>query len=422
MVHKESPPTNNSFLPDLDKNDPLSVCHSHTSFSPNRVSCVGAVAMETVNSRLERAQKGYRLESNVRVWSDFLRIHLHPHTISVIHEYNHDGEAHNLEAFGQGEALLQGSVLEDLEDRLHFFIEGFQVLCDLADGFSGLGSKVTEMLQDSYGGRGILSWRRAPVSHPDTVSDKREVVCRALPPVDMVHVANNSSFFCPLTLKGGVCVCVCVSFCLLHPSLWYHSGSVLALALDSLTVPYRLRYNSAPMWEFADAREKGERWVVAAYGALPFPMAQGGSLPDTLGDCANTLLWLPLSACPEQGGGHCFGQSVTLKGLELHSLVSLFYFHASLCLYPTVSLIIGRSFPLTLSYSLPQRGRSPTVSSLPVLTSLQSSPALGSWLLELQHGTSALDPRRIDPHLLVRCYRDDRGGMMRASSEEDDDG
>ncbi|XP_029587815.1 protein misato homolog 1 [Salmo trutta] len=158
----------------------------------------GAVAMETVNSRLERAQKGYRLESNVRVWSDFLRIHLHPHTISVIHEYNHDGEAHNLEAFGQGEALLQGSVLEDLEDRLHFFIEGFQVLCDLADGFSGLGSKVTEMLQDSYGGRGILSWRRAPVSHPDT-----------------------------------------------------------ALALDSLTVPYRLRYNSAPMWEFADAREKG---------------------------------------------------------------------------------------------------------------------------------------------------------------------
>lgn len=32
-------------------------------------------------------------------------------------------EAHRLEAFGQGEALLQGSVLEELEDRLHFFVE-----------------------------------------------------------------------------------------------------------------------------------------------------------------------------------------------------------------------------------------------------------------------------------------------------------
>lgn len=28
-----------------------------------------------------------------------------------------------MEAFGQGEALLQGSVLEELEDKLHFFIE-----------------------------------------------------------------------------------------------------------------------------------------------------------------------------------------------------------------------------------------------------------------------------------------------------------
>ncbi|KAG7218899.1 hypothetical protein INR49_019448 [Caranx melampygus] len=52
-----------------------------------------------------------------------------------------------------GESLLQGSVLEELEDKLHFFVEecdylqGFQVLCDMADGFAGLGSKVTEMLR-----------------------------------------------------------------------------------------------------------------------------------------------------------------------------------------------------------------------------------------------------------------------------------
>lgn len=32
-------------------------------------------------------------------------------------------ESERLEAFGQGEALLQGPVLEDLEDRLHFFVE-----------------------------------------------------------------------------------------------------------------------------------------------------------------------------------------------------------------------------------------------------------------------------------------------------------
>lgn len=42
-------------------------------------------------------------------------------------------------------------------------------------------------------------------------------------------------------------------FCLCQPSLWYHSSSVLALALDALTLPYRLKNNSVPMWQVADA-------------------------------------------------------------------------------------------------------------------------------------------------------------------------
>lgn len=47
--------------------------------------------METVNSSLDHVRKGYQMEGSVRVWSDFLRIHLHPRTITVINQYNHDG-------------------------------------------------------------------------------------------------------------------------------------------------------------------------------------------------------------------------------------------------------------------------------------------------------------------------------------------
>ncbi|CAB1351023.1 unnamed protein product [Coregonus sp. 'balchen'] len=457
MVHKESLPTKNPFLLDLDKLDKGEIL-AEVDFDPTPVPhCSGAVAMETVNSRLERAQKCYRLEGSVRVWSDFLRIHLHPRTISVIHQYNHDGEAHRLEAFGQGEALLHGSVLEDLEDRLHFFIEecdylqGFQVLCDLADGFSGLGSKVTEMLQDSYGGRGILTWGLAPVSHPDTTPMK-ELYHLLNYSLGMVHMANNSSFFCPLTLKGGLGrrPAQPPSFPHLNydPSLWYHSSAVLALAMDSLTVPYRRRDNSAPMWEFADALAVSGR--------------KGSSLPDALGDCTDALPWKPLSSCPELGDGHCFGQSVTLKGLEGQSLVSQLrpgmqpptLLHSLDCGEDLVSSPskLTPPFPQIFSQSLgpqgflqsqapPLNNRSRAVSCLPVLTSLQSSPALGPWLSELQRGASALDPRRIAPsflsqgpeltdfqesleqlRLLALCYHDDSGGMMRSSSEEDDDG
>lgn len=42
-------------------------------------------------------------------------------------------------------------------------LQGFQVLCDLHNGFSGLGAKVTELLQDEYAGKGILTWGLIPV-------------------------------------------------------------------------------------------------------------------------------------------------------------------------------------------------------------------------------------------------------------------
>lgn len=37
-----------------------------------------------------------------------------------------------------------------------------------------------------------------------------------------------------------------------QPSLWYHSSAVLALALDALTLPYRMRNNSTPMYQVAE--------------------------------------------------------------------------------------------------------------------------------------------------------------------------
>lgn len=42
----------------------------------------------------------------------------------MIQKYNHDGEASRLEAFGQGESILkEPRYQEELEDRLHFYVE-----------------------------------------------------------------------------------------------------------------------------------------------------------------------------------------------------------------------------------------------------------------------------------------------------------
>ncbi|XP_021562246.1 protein misato homolog 1-like [Carlito syrichta] len=188
-------------------------------------------------------------EGSIRVWSDFLRVHLHPRSICVIQKYNHDGyggqrlclfgkrcgsppvldgalaaifpqtknkrvggiegkgcksrvmfipgrEEGRLEAFGQGESVLkEPRYLEELEDRLHFYVEecdylqGFQILCDLHDGFSGVGAKAAELLQDEYSGRGIITWGLLP--GPYSLGEPQENLYRLI----------NTAFGLPLLVS-----------------------------------------------------------------------------------------------------------------------------------------------------------------------------------------------------------------------------
>ncbi|NWV29253.1 MSTO1 protein, partial [Origma solitaria] len=168
------------------------------------------------------APAGSQYPPSVRLWSDYLNVHLHPKTVYVIRQYLHDGDCDCLEAFGQGERLLQDpACVEELEDRLHFYVEecdylqGFQVLCDLHNGFSGVGAKVTELLHDEYSRKGILTWGLTPVLS-DICSLRFQ--CLDFFPQDpqnsfyrlmntalgIAHLSRHSSLFCPLSLSGSL--------------------------------------------------------------------------------------------------------------------------------------------------------------------------------------------------------------------------
>ncbi|NXM04553.1 MSTO1 protein, partial [Tyrannus savana] len=170
------------------------------------------------------APSGSQDPPSVRLWSDYLSVPLHPRSLHVIRQYLHDGDCGCLEAFAQGESLLQDpACLEELEDRLHFFVEecdylqGFQVLCDLHDGFSGVGAKVTELLHDEYSGKGILSWGLTPATSDVAVGlgfffspssssqDPQSSFYRLLnTALGIVHLSQHSSLFCPLSLSGSL--------------------------------------------------------------------------------------------------------------------------------------------------------------------------------------------------------------------------
>ncbi|XP_059121625.1 protein misato homolog 1 isoform X2 [Peromyscus eremicus] len=251
-------------------------------------------------------------ENSIRVWSDFLRVHLHPRSICVIQKYNHDGETGRLEAFGQGESVLkEPRYLEELEDRLHFYVEecdylqGFQILCDLHDGFSGVGAKTAELLQDEYSGRG----------------EPQKNIYRLLNTAfGLVNLTGYSSFVCPLSLGGnlGLRPKPPANFPYLHydATLPFHCSAILATALDTVTAPYRLRSSMVPMAHLADLLSFSGRKVVTAEAIIPFPLVPGQSLPDILVQLGGATPWTPLSACGHSAGSRCFAQSVVLRGID----------------------------------------------------------------------------------------------------------
>ncbi|NWI70794.1 MSTO1 protein, partial [Todus mexicanus] len=157
---------------------------------------------------------------SVQLWSDYLNVRLHPKSVYVIRQYMHDGDCGCLEAFGQGESLLQDPrCVEELEDRLHFYVEecddlqGFQVLCDIHNGFSGVGAKVTELLYDEYSGKGILTWGLTPTVPCLPLlttgfcfpQDYQKNVYRLMnTALGIVHLSRHSSLFCPMSLSGSL--------------------------------------------------------------------------------------------------------------------------------------------------------------------------------------------------------------------------
>lgn len=268
---------------------------------------------------------------SIKVWSDFLRVHLHPRSICLIQKYNHDGETGRLEAFGQGENILkEPRYLEELEDRLHFYVEecdylqGFQILCDLHDGFSGVGSKAAELLQDEYSGRGVITWGLLPGLH--NLGEPQKNIYRLLNTAfGLVHLTAFSSFVCPLSLSGslGLRPQPPVNFPYLDydAALPFHCSAILATALDTVTVPYRLHSSPVSMVRLADMLNFSGKKVVTAEAIIPFPWVPGQSLPDTLVQLGSTP-WTPLSACGDSSGTRCFAQSVVLRGVDKASHTS----------------------------------------------------------------------------------------------------
>lgn len=252
---------------------------------------------------MESARR-YNLNDQVRVWSDYLGTKFHPRTITIINEYHHNNSGGGFTTFSQGIDVWKTELFtEEWTNKLRAYAEecdylqGFQVLFDLVDGFSGLSFSALTYLQDEYPSKSIFCFPNMSSSYPEDKLNQHliRIVNSVL---SFSELPELSSAFLPLCTdaEGWNLIETPRSFPHLQykNELPYHSSAILAAFLDSVSMTYRLRKNITRLSSLLSQMSPCGRKLLSGTIRLPFPVYPDLSILESLEGLENSI-WTSLT-------------------------------------------------------------------------------------------------------------------------------
>ncbi|KAG5867839.1 hypothetical protein JTB14_021234 [Gonioctena quinquepunctata] len=277
--------------------------------------------------------ENYNLEKEVSVWSNYLYARFHPRTVNLVKQYQHCNENTPFDAFPVGTSLWKTPQFEeDFSNKIRNYIEecnefqGFHILTDCTNAFSGLTSSCLEHLRDEYGRKSILVFPVIPSHFPDndfqTEGEKLQSVIN-----DSVRVINLALSFNQFSMNSSLLVPLSAGSTgwrqpgpkrefrnvMYDHKLPYHSSAILASALETFTMKHRLKSSGFTLTDLtADLNQSG-RNVAAASLSLPFPLEEGSDLLDCLDKWEGPMFHSISPNCTI--GKYRVMQHVTLRGI-----------------------------------------------------------------------------------------------------------
>ncbi|XP_059640494.1 uncharacterized protein LOC132282741 [Cornus florida] len=182
------------------------------------------------------------LESGVKFWTDYSKVHYHPQSLYELKTDNQE-----FDNYGLGrDAFIEGLQGEDLNDRLRFFLEecdhiqGFQFIVDDSGGFSGVAAEFLENVADEYTNIPVLLYSVRDPRFYMTPRSRKQTILQNLH--DAVSFSRLSSF-CKLYVPAGLPSLGrsnASRFLRIDDKKPYHSSAVYASALHSISLPFRM--------------------------------------------------------------------------------------------------------------------------------------------------------------------------------------
>ncbi|XP_067665143.1 protein misato homolog 1-like [Haliotis asinina] len=324
-LHESSPVQKNEFLEDLDLVEAEQMSDVHPNLEDDPDMKPNSEKSETEDAMFGR--KLYNLDNSVSVWSDFLRVHLHPKSLHIVDDYIHRNEEQPFDMFQLGTSVLKNvDSMDAIEDQIRFFVEecdhlqGFHMLMDWCDGFGGYGASLLQYLEDEYTNKARMTCAVSPAVMPDsTVRHRANRIINSAFCLD--KGGNMSSLFVPMSLAGSLWKKMGSSrhfpYLNYKGELDYHTSGIMAACLDTVSLPYRREGFSTQLADITASFNSLGRKVAAVYTSFPFPLTPQGTFVESLMSHKDHPPWYSLT--PHVGT--CldpYMQSCVVRGVPEH--------------------------------------------------------------------------------------------------------
>lgn len=275
----------------------------------------------------------YDLETDVKVWSDFLYARFHPRTVNVVKQYEYGNVNTPFDVYPLGTDVWKTQQFDDeFCDKIRNYLEesdsfqGFHMLADCCDAFSGMSSACLEYLRDEYEHKSVLVFPVIPSYFPDndyeTEQDRQNSILN-----DSIRLLNMTLGFNSFTEHSSLFIPLCTSekgfrqpgakrefyHTNYNHKLPYHSSAILASALDTLTLKHRLRSSNFSLIDLCVDLNVVGRKCASASMCFPFSINKDADLLECLDNWTGLLTKSITPSCPL--GTDRMMQHVTLRGI-----------------------------------------------------------------------------------------------------------
>ncbi|GFQ83791.1 protein misato homolog 1 [Trichonephila clavata] len=269
---------------EVKKNPFLDEFERLSEFSRDGMNVDGNRIGEPSNS-----QELYNFNKPTTAWCDFLKTNLHPRSLCLFQEANPSDEKSPLNLYSNGEEIYLKSGKERIEDAVRRMCEecdnlqGFHLLFDAHNGFSGITNNVLQYLEDEYRRRPSLCFPVFQENKDMPIQDVKEQMHRLYAILNSMNNLNNyCTFFSPLSLSEDVVKLAepykSFPFIKYDPNLLYNTSAIYAAAIETLTSPYRLKSLNCDMHQLTSSVLTYGRKMVSSSACLPFPLSHDAYL------------------------------------------------------------------------------------------------------------------------------------------------